>query len=49
MITFVDTGPDGAGNEAAQVMVIDVATGQRRQVTHLPPAVARGSILPPQA
>jgi len=40
MITFADEGPDAAGNEAGQVITLDVGSAQRRQVTHLPPAVA---------
>ena len=39
MITFADLGPDAAGNEAGQVWTLDVGSGLRRQVTHLPPAV----------
>jgi hypothetical protein len=39
MITFADTGPDGTGNDAAQVVTLDVVSGQRRQITHLPPGV----------
>ena len=39
MITFTDKGPDAAGNEAAQVVTLDVYSGERRQVTHLPPGV----------
>ena len=39
MITFADKGPDAAGNEAGQVWTLDVGSGLRRQVTHLPPAV----------
>jgi hypothetical protein len=38
-ITFVDTGPDTAGNQAGQVWTLEVGSGQRRQVTHLPPGV----------
>jgi WD40 repeat protein len=38
-IVFVDKGPDADGHEADQVVTIDVATGTRTQVTHLPPAV----------
>ena len=38
-VTFADTGPDAAGNDAAQVFTLDVGSGQRRQVTHLPPGV----------
>src|SRR5262249_50283102 len=39
LITFIDTGPDAAGNEAAQVITLDVASGERRQVTHLPAGI----------
>jgi hypothetical protein len=38
-IAFVDKGPDADGHEADQVVTIDVATGTRTQVTHLPPSV----------
>jgi hypothetical protein len=40
-IAFVDKGPDADGQEADQVVTIDVATGTREQVTRLPPAVPR--------
>ena len=36
-ITFVDRGPDVAGNEASQVVTVDLETGSRTQLTHLPP------------
>ncbi|MBZ5559304.1 MAG: hypothetical protein LAO77_18685 [Acidobacteriia bacterium] len=39
LVTFADTGPDAAGNEAGQVVTLDVYSRQRRQVTHLPPGV----------
>ena len=39
MITFADKGPDAAGDEAGQIWTLDVGSGLRRQVTHLPPAV----------
>ena len=38
-IAFVDLVPDADGHEADQVVTVDVATGMRRQVTRLPPAV----------
>ena len=44
MITFVDKGPDAAGNEAGQVWTLDVGSGRRRQVTQLPPAVPPGNL-----
>jgi hypothetical protein len=37
-IAFADRGPDADGYEADQIVTIDVATGTRTQVTHLPPA-----------
>ena len=37
---FADTGPDAAGNEAGHVLTLDVGSGQRRQVTQLPPGVS---------
>ena len=36
-VVFNDRGPDHAGNEAGQVVVLDIATGMRTQVTHLSP------------
>ena len=39
MVTFADTGPDAAGHEAGQLMTLDVNSGERRQVTHLPPGI----------
>ena len=36
MIAFTDVGPGPAGEDAAQIVVLDVATGQRTQVTRLP-------------
>jgi dipeptidyl aminopeptidase/acylaminoacyl peptidase len=38
-IAFVDKAPDADGHESDQVVTIDVGTGTRTQVTHLPPAV----------
>jgi hypothetical protein len=38
-IAFVDKAPDADGHESDQVVTVDVATGTRTQVTHLPPAV----------
>ena len=35
-IAFTDLGPGPAGEEAVQIVVLDLATGQRTQVTHLP-------------
>ena len=37
-VAFADVGPGPAGEDAAQVVTLDVATGKRFQVTHLPPA-----------
>jgi hypothetical protein len=36
-ITFTDLGPGPGGEEAVQIVVLDRATGERKQVTHLPP------------
>jgi hypothetical protein len=36
-IAFTDKGPDGTGQEAPQVVTLDLRTGTRIQVTHLPP------------
>ncbi len=36
-LLFSDRGPDPAGEDAVQVMMMDLATGTRTQVTHLPP------------
>ena len=38
-IAFVDKVPGVDGHETNQVVTVDVATGTRTQVTHLPPAV----------
>jgi len=38
-IAFVDKVPGVDGDETDQVVTVDVATGTRTQVTHLPPAV----------
>jgi hypothetical protein len=38
IIAFADKGLDAAGNEAGQIMTLDVGSGQRLQLTHLPPA-----------
>jgi hypothetical protein len=37
-VIFNDTGPDHAGHEASQVVLLDIATGDRGQVTHLSPS-----------
>ncbi|MBZ5559303.1 MAG: hypothetical protein LAO77_18680 [Acidobacteriia bacterium] len=37
-IVFSDRGPDPEGEDAVQVVTVDVVTGKRTQVTHLPPA-----------
>ena len=39
LITFADTGPDAAGDEAGQLITLDVGSGRRQQVTHLPPGI----------
>jgi hypothetical protein len=44
LVAFTDVGPDASGNAAVQVVTLDVATGRRTQVTHLPPVtVPEGS------
>jgi hypothetical protein len=35
-VVFTDRGPGPAGEDAVQVATLDLATGARRQVTHLP-------------
>jgi hypothetical protein len=35
-VAFTDRGPDDAGRDAVQLFVMDLATGVRTQVTHLP-------------
>jgi hypothetical protein len=47
-IAFADRVPDADGHEADQVVTLDVATGMRQQVTHLPPAVPP-LLFPPDA
>jgi hypothetical protein len=39
-VVFTDMGPGPAGEMAIQIFTLDVATGGRRQVTHLPKAVS---------
>ena len=40
LISFADTGPGRPdGQDAAQVFTLDAETGQRTQVTHLPPGI----------
>lgn len=36
-ITFPDLGPGQTGEETTQIVTLDVVTGKRMQVTHLPP------------
>ncbi len=36
-VVFNDKGPDHAGNQASQVVLLDITTGTRTQVTHLSP------------
>jgi len=36
-VAFTDKGPDLTGHEAPQVVTLDLRTGTRTQVTHLPP------------
>ena len=40
LIAFLDRGPGPAGEDATQIFTLDIATGTRTQVTHLPPANA---------
>ena len=42
LVDFTDMGPGPGGEDAAQVFILDVATRQRTQVTHLPPAPFAG-------
>jgi hypothetical protein len=44
LVVFTDMGPSPGGEDAAQVFILDVETGSRRQVTHLPPAPVAGGI-----
>jgi hypothetical protein len=37
-LAVVDKGPDANGNETSQLVLLDVASGARTQITHLPPA-----------
>jgi hypothetical protein len=39
-LALVDKGPDSAGNDASQIVLLDVASGARMQITQLPPAAA---------
>jgi hypothetical protein len=40
-LTLIDFGPDTAGREAPQVFLLDLRSGRRRQLTHLPPSADR--------
>src|SRR5262249_53863536 len=47
-IVFTDLGPGPAGEEAVQIVVLDLPTGQRTQVTHLPsgmPPAPAGNVI----
>jgi len=35
-VTYTDLGPSDTGGDASQVFTLDLSTGERRQVTHLP-------------
>src|SRR5262249_49740614 len=39
-IAFTDLGPGSGSEEAVQIVVLDLATGERTQVTHLPSGTA---------
>jgi hypothetical protein len=45
-VVFTDLGPGPGGETAAQVVTLDVATGERRQVTRLPLAQSSIPLLP---
>jgi len=50
LVVYTDLGPGPSGEEAVQVVTLDVVTGHRTQLTHLPAvAVAKGrfAIFPP--
>jgi hypothetical protein len=38
VVAFTDIGPDAAGQEAIQIFTLDIVTGERLQVTQLPPS-----------
>lgn len=42
-IAYTDRGPSRDNQDAVQIFTLDLATGDRRQVTQLPPAVQRSS------
>jgi hypothetical protein len=42
-VVFNDRGPDHAGHEASQVVLLDIATGERTQLTRLSPG-PRGTV-----
>jgi hypothetical protein len=44
---FTDLGAGETGEEAVQLVTTEVATGTRRQVTHLPPLQPLNPIIPP--
>lgn len=37
LIALTDKGPGPSGEDAGQIIIIDLATGARNQITHLPP------------
>jgi hypothetical protein len=39
-LSFTDIGPDENGQEATQIFTMNIATGERTQVTRLPPRIA---------
>jgi hypothetical protein len=45
-IAFTDLGPGPDGKDAVQIVVLDLATGERTQVTRLPPGTPRAPSLP---
>jgi len=42
LVSFTDIGPGPGGEDAVQVFVLDVETGKRTQLTHMPPAARPG-------
>jgi Tol biopolymer transport system component len=45
-VVFTDIGPGPAGEDAAQVVALDLASGRRTQVTHLPSGVPPDPLFP---
>jgi hypothetical protein len=46
-VAFTDLGPGPTSDETVQIFTLDLITGERRQVTHLPIATPPSNLFPP--